>query len=146
MNLRISGLLAIAAFALAGLLCSAQSLAQNAYITNFGSNNVSVIDTATNKVTTTIPVGSFPWGWRWPPMAAGPMLRTMALRTVSVIDTATNTVTATIPVGNFPIGVAVSPDGSRVYAANLFDQSISVIDTGTNTVIATAPVSILLTM
>jgi hypothetical protein len=37
MNLRISGLLA--AFALAGLLGSAQSLAQNAYITNLGSNS-----------------------------------------------------------------------------------------------------------
>jgi YVTN family beta-propeller protein len=52
MNLRISGL--IAAFALAGLLGSAQSLAQNAYIPNFGFDSVSVINTATNKVTATI--------------------------------------------------------------------------------------------
>jgi hypothetical protein len=43
MKLRISGLLGIAAFALAGLLGSGQSLAQNAYITNTGSNTVSVI-------------------------------------------------------------------------------------------------------
>ena len=50
MKLRISGLLAIATFVLLG---SAQSLAQNAYITN-GSNSVSVIDTATNTVTATI--------------------------------------------------------------------------------------------
>jgi hypothetical protein len=41
MNLRISGL--IAAFAASCLLGSAQSLAQNAYITNATSNNVSVI-------------------------------------------------------------------------------------------------------
>jgi len=60
MNLRISGL--IAAFAFAGILGSAASLAQNAYITNAGSNTVSVIDTSTNQVTTTIPVGSFPDG------------------------------------------------------------------------------------
>ncbi len=57
MNLRISGLLAFAVVAVAGLLGPAQSLAQNAYITNFGSNNVSVIDTATNTVTAAIPVG-----------------------------------------------------------------------------------------
>jgi hypothetical protein len=37
MNLRTSGL--IAAFAFAGILGSAQTLAQNAYITNFGSNS-----------------------------------------------------------------------------------------------------------
>ena len=48
------------AFALAGFLGSAQSLAQNAYITNLGSNSVSVIDTATNTVTATIPVGAGP--------------------------------------------------------------------------------------
>jgi YVTN family beta-propeller protein len=62
MNFRISGLLAIAGFALAGILGSAQSFAQNAYITNqgpypFTASTVSVIDTATNMVTATIPVG-----------------------------------------------------------------------------------------
>ena len=44
MKLRISGLLGIAAFAAICVLASAQSLAQNAYITNQGSNTVSVID------------------------------------------------------------------------------------------------------
>jgi len=36
-------------------------LAQNAYVTNFGGT-VSVIATATNTVTATIPVGSYPYG------------------------------------------------------------------------------------
>lgn len=36
--------------------------AQYAYITNNGGNTVSVIDTLTNKVSTTIPVGSRPFG------------------------------------------------------------------------------------
>jgi YVTN family beta-propeller protein len=59
MKLRISRPLVIAAFALAGLLGSAQSLAQNAYITNFDDNTVSVIDTATNTVVgSPIPVGN----------------------------------------------------------------------------------------
>jgi YVTN family beta-propeller protein len=57
MNFRISGLLAIGAFALAGLLDSGQGIAQNAYITNRVSNTVSVIDTGTNAVTATIPIG-----------------------------------------------------------------------------------------
>jgi YVTN family beta-propeller protein len=60
MKLRICRLLAIVAFACC-LLGSAQSLAQNAYITNMGSNNVSVINTATNTVIATIPIGSLPF-------------------------------------------------------------------------------------
>ena len=60
MKFRISGVLAIAGLALASLLGSAQSLAQNAYITNYGDNTVSVIATATNTVIATIPVGNDP--------------------------------------------------------------------------------------
>ena len=58
MNLRIFGLLAIVvALAVAGVLGSTQSRAQNAYITNQGSATVSVIDTASNTVIAAIPVG-----------------------------------------------------------------------------------------
>ncbi len=61
--MRLSGLLAIAAVAVAGLLGSAQALAQNAYITNENDNTVSVIDTATNTVIgSPIPVGNNPYG------------------------------------------------------------------------------------
>ena len=54
--------LLVAAFALAGLLGSGQSLAQNAYITSQSSGTVSVVDTVTNMVTATIPVGVDPFG------------------------------------------------------------------------------------
>jgi YVTN family beta-propeller protein len=141
MNFRVCGLLAIMAVAVGYVLGSAQSLAQNAYITNATSNNVSVIDTATNKVTTTIPVGSFPFGVAVAPDGRRAYIANDGSETVSVIDTATNKVIATIGTRG-SVGIAVSPDGRRVYAANLLDQSISVIDTGTNTLIATVPVSI----
>jgi len=60
MKLRICGL--IATFAIAGLLGSAQSLAQNAYITSQPAGTVSVIDTAANTVIATIAVGNQPTG------------------------------------------------------------------------------------
>jgi YVTN family beta-propeller protein len=60
MALRMSGLFAIAASVLTGLLGSAQSQAQNAYITDEFAATVSVIDTSTNTVTATIAVGSEP--------------------------------------------------------------------------------------
>jgi YVTN family beta-propeller protein len=139
MNLRMSGLLAIAAFALAGVLGSAQAFAQNAYITNIGDNTVSVIATATNTVIATIPVGRFPLGVAVTPDGSKVYVTNADSNSVWVIDTATNTVTATIPVGSEPFGVALTPDGSKVYVANGGTNSVSVIDTATNTVSATIP-------
>jgi YVTN family beta-propeller protein len=141
MKLRISGLLAIAAFLVACLLGAAQSLAQNAYITNaaVASYSVSVIDTATNTVTATIPVGNEPIGVAVTPDGSKVYVTHDIDNTVSVIDTATNIVTATIPVSGGTFGVAVSPDGSKVYVAD-GSATVSVIATATNTVIATIPV------
>jgi YVTN family beta-propeller protein len=135
---------ALLAFAVAGVLGSTETLAQNAYITNNQSNSVSVIDTPTNEVTATVSVGAGPWG-----VAVSPDGRKVYTAnwyyTVSAIDTATNAVTS-IPniwnaIGGNTIGIAVSQDGRRVYATNFYQQSVSVIDTATNTVIAAIPVS-----
>ena len=138
MNLRISGALAIAAFAVACVLGSAATLAQNAYITNNDSNSVSVINTATNTVIATIPIGYGPFGVSVTPDGGKVYIGSFGINTVGVIETATNTVIATIPSGP-SAGIAAGQDGRRVYAANFYDESLSVIDTKTNTVIATVP-------
>ncbi len=108
-----------------------------AYITNEGSNSISVIDTTTNKVTATIPVGSNPIGVAVNPNGTKVYVVNDHSNDVSVIDTATNTVVATVPVGSSPQGVAVSPNGKKVYVTNLASNGISVIDTATNTVVST---------
>ncbi|MGB9938963.1 PGF-pre-PGF domain-containing protein [Methanosarcina sp.] len=113
-----------------------------AYITNYYSNNVSVIDTATNTVTATIPVGSDPMGVAVTTDGTKVYVANENSSSVSVIDTATNTVTTTVNVGNAPEGVAVTPDGKKVYVANSDDNTTSVIDTSSNTVTATVPVAI----
>ena len=98
--------------------------AQNAYITNQGiapnfSDNVTVIDTATNKVVKTISVGLAPSGVAVAPDGSRVYVANEAVKgTVSVIDTATNAVSATVAVGNNPVGIAVKPDGRKVYVAN----------------------------
>ena len=112
-----------------------------AYIPNHGANTVSVIDTASNTVTTTITVGSAPYGVAVNPASTRVYVTNETSNTVSVIDTATNTVTATIPVGVTPEGVAVNPAGTRVYVANWNSYTVSVINTATNAVIATIPVA-----
>ena len=109
-----------------------------AYITNSGSDNVSVIDTVTNKVIATVNVGFGPIG-----VAVNPVKNeayvTNTDGTVCLIDTATNKVTAKVYVGAIPAGITVTSDGRKVYVANEGNNSVSVIDTKTNKVIAIVP-------
>ena len=124
--------------ALACLVAPASVLAENAYITNLASANVSVIDTATNTVIATIPVGIGPRGVAVTPDGSKVYVTNVQLpnpSVVSVIATATNTVIATIPLGGESNGVAVTPDGRKVYVANSGSNNVFVIDTATNAVI-----------
>ncbi|WP_240805642.1 YncE family protein [Streptomyces sp. A1547] len=111
-----------------------------AYVTNAFSGTVSVIDTATNTVTATIPVGSRPEGVAVTPDGTRVYVANSDGTTVSVISTASNAVTATITVGRGPRGVAITPDGTRAYVTNSISGTVSVISTATNTVTATVSV------
>ena len=91
-----------------------------AYVTNYVSNNVSVINTVTNQVIATIGVGDGPWGLAVTPDGSKVYVTNyLQGNNVSVINTATTQVVTTIPVGASPHGIAVTPDGSKVYVANL---------------------------
>ena len=110
-----------------------------------GNGTVSVIDTATNKVTATVNVGSYLYGIAITPdgrkvYVSKEYVSNDGNNTVSVIDTSTNSVTATVPVGSYPYGVAVNPAGTKVYVVNSVSNTVSVIDTSTDSVTATVPV------
>ena len=111
-----------------------------AYISNGNSDNVSVINTLTNTVTATIPVGNNPLGVAVSPDGTKVYVTNKFDQTVSVINTATNTVTATIPVNFDPFSLAVSPDGTRVYVANPLANDVTIINAINNTVIGNVPV------
>jgi len=115
-----------------------------AYVTNYNSHDVSVIDTSTNtEVLPRIPV-PFPAGMAITPDGAFAYVTNYNLNSpnVSVIDTSTNTeVLPRIPVGLAPLGVAITPDGAFAYvvnqttspSGNATPSNVSVIDTSTNT-------------
>src|SRR5262245_32739233 len=88
-----------------------------AYVSNTRSNNVSVIDIASNTVVATIPVGFGPEGVAVAPDGKHAYVTEggSPSGSVLVIDTTTNTVVATIPLGNFP-----PPGGVTVGAAVAF--------------------------
>ena len=112
---------------------------RRAMVANQAAGMITVLDTATNKVTATIPVPAGPPQY----LAFSPtgervyvsiwdQARTVAA--VGVLDTATNTIVATIPVRTRPYLSAVTPDGQRLYVPNHDSGTISVIDTVTNAV------------
>jgi YVTN family beta-propeller protein len=117
-----------------------------AYVTNTGSNSVSVIDTSTNTVKMTIGVGRSPVSEAVSantPNGVRLYVVNSGSNSVSVIDPSTNTVVATVAVGAVPGQVLVAPNGKKAYVANTNSASVSVIDTGTNQVVATIGVGAL---
>ena len=109
------------------------------------STAVAVVDTATNAIIASIPVGSttFQGGVAVNSDGSRVYATNQDDDTVSVIDTSTNTVVATVAVGSAPANLAVSPDDSVVYVPNLEAGTVSVIDTASNTVISTVSVGTL---
>lgn len=114
---------------------------RQAYVANQNAQTLTVLDTAVNKVTATIPI---PVG---PPqfLAFAPNGRTLyvsifndqgTIHAIDVIDTTTNTVAATVPQTARPFLPAVTPDGKRLFIPNHDIDEVSVIDTATDTVTA----------
>jgi YVTN family beta-propeller protein len=109
---------------------------ERAYITKLGSNSVSVINTTTNEVIGSIPVGSSSqWGIAIHPSGSRVYLTDPFAGTVTVVDAVTNMVIKTISVPDSPIGIAIDRTGDRVYVKTT--TNVSVIATNTNTVVAT---------
>ena len=113
------------------------------YVANFDSGTISVIDTATNTVVSTInaPGGDEPWGLAVSPAGDRLYVTEANASSVSVIDTSTDTITGTIDLGpdTWPLGLAVTKDGKYLDVANDWKPvSVITISTATGTVVSTA--------
>lgn len=93
------------------LIYPVSALAQPfAYVANENTDDVSVIDTATNMVVATIPVGVDPRNLAITPDGTRVYVSDINIDNVSVIDTVTNMVVGPpIPVGESPFGIAITP-------------------------------------
>jgi YVTN family beta-propeller protein len=126
-------------FALPVLLCLAAAAAaadsgkvkQKLYVTNSDGDDVTVIDTATNKIINTITVGLHPHG------IAVPASQEFILVTIEGtkpgqlvwIDTTLDKVTQKMDIGPAPNQLAVTPDGKIAYVP-CSDGNWEVIDLG----------------
>jgi YVTN family beta-propeller protein len=107
------------------------------YVTNNGGATVSVIDTATNTVTGSIPVGSGPGEIATDPAAGRAYVANFNSGTVSVVDLASRTTIATLGTGG--LGVAVDPGLGRLYVVT--PSQLTVFDTATLQPVAAIPAS-----
>jgi YVTN family beta-propeller protein len=113
---------------------------EKVYVANEFSNTVSVIDTETDKLKSTINAGDFPYGIDTNPLNNRVYVTNRGSNTVSVIDGSIDSKLLDVPVGKSPVGIAVNPTANWIYVTNLDDGTISVIDGITNEVIDTVPV------
>ena len=111
-----------------------------AYVSDFGSSDISVIATSDNTVTNTITVGTNPFGVAITPNGLYVYVANNGSANVSVINTLTNTVGTTISVDTGPMGIAITPDGAYAYVVNNGSDSVSVIDISSNSVSTTISV------
>jgi len=108
------------------------------YVANSGGNSVSVMNGATNAVST-VTVGATPKA-----LAINPATNTIYVAnqtdgTVSAIDGVTSAVTS-VTVGAGPQAIAVNPATNSIYVANTGATTISVINGTSNSVSATVAV------
>jgi YVTN family beta-propeller protein len=127
--------LGIVLFALL-ILVSIAGASPFAYVTNHGSNNISVIDTSKNTVIGTIDLGDLvPREVALSPDGKTLYVSVMYTPTLGGLysfDTATNLYKGWVLIGRDPRGVAVSYDGKMVYVTNHDSDNVSVIDTQSN--------------
>jgi YVTN family beta-propeller protein len=106
-----------------------------AYVSNNAAHTVTVIDTRTGTVVTTIGVGSFPYAVAVDQAGKFLYVTNSGSNTVSVISTTTNAVVATITLTGLsgPMDIALTPNGKTAYVSCGNSNSVAVINTATKT-------------
>ena len=127
---------------------AASALAQDAYVANYLSGTLSVIDTKTNRVVGSISVGEGPHAVAISPNGKiAYVINEFFGRNgdywsrVRLIETQTGRVVGSNRVGVKPNAIALSPDGKTAYVVNCSSNNVSVIDTKSNQVVG-APIKV----
>ena len=99
-----------------------------AYVTDGGSNTVTVLDLVYLRQDRVLQVGRNPTGLAVNPVRNEVYAVNTGSNSVTVIDATNNTIAATIGVRDRPYFIAVSPDGRRAYVPDAGSNTVSVID------------------
>jgi YVTN family beta-propeller protein len=108
-----------------------------AYVTNGGSDTVTVLDVVDVRVERELPVGRNPVAVAASPTrneiyvvnsGAADATGSISVGSISVIDAEHNTVVATIPLDRQPVSIDVDAAGNLAYVANSGSNSVSFVD------------------
>lgn len=112
------------------------------FVSNVGSDNVTVINATACASSGSYAVGREPHGMAFDPANGLLYVADSGSNAVSVVSEARGTVVATVPVGRDPIGVAYDPVHDRIYVADHDSYAVTVLSGRTNRVIATLPAGV----
>jgi YVTN family beta-propeller protein len=106
------------------------------FVTNTGSNNVTVIDAATGAAVASVGVGSSPFGVAYDWASNEIYVANGGSNNLSIISGSNLTVVASVGVGSSPIGVVADPQSRQVFVANRGSANVSVVSDRNHSVVA----------
>ncbi|MCI4343566.1 MAG: hypothetical protein L3J92_05580 [Thermoplasmata archaeon] len=98
------------------------------FVTNYGSNNVSVINSTTDTYVGSVPVEYGPFAAAYDAAKGEVFVADWASANVSVIDDSTNTIVRSVPVGNSPYAIAYDSAKGEMFVTNRAAYNLSVIN------------------
>ena len=107
------------------------------YVLDYGSNSVSVVDTATSAVVAKITVGQSPSSIMFDPFNQMIYVTNFISSDITVIDTRTNGVAYSIDTGNLssPQSVVYNPANGTIYSLDMGTANLSEINPGTGKIL-----------
>ena len=107
----------------------------NLYVTNFGSNSVSVINDSTNTVVENISVGAGPIRIAYDPFNKDLYVSNRFSSTVSVIDPTIDKVVSNITVGGSPFEIVYDSISHDLYVTDGSTGNVTIIDSSSNQIV-----------
>ena len=111
------------------------------WVANAGDGTLSIIDTATRKVTATLPAQVDSANrLRFTPDGKYVLVTTLRAPDLLIFDTRTHLLAKRIPIGTGAAGLLLTPDGTRAFASCTPDGYVAVIDLTTDKLLTKIPI------
>jgi YVTN family beta-propeller protein len=110
------------------------------YVANSAGDDITVIDTATNRVAESIKVSNNPHGIVPSPDKSRFYVSSETDNVLDVVERKTSKVIRRVPIGKRPNNVAITPNGKRVYVCIREESWVDIVDTASLEKVKSVPV------
>ncbi len=109
------------------------------FVSNTGSDNVTVLSDRSNASLGSFPTGDAPMGIAVDPALSEVFVANSGSANLTVYSESTGAVVASVPVGLDPTGLALDPYSGKLFVADGGSFTVTVVDVATDEVVATEP-------